>query len=360
MENDRINSQKLIFHPNRVAEWLNTGEGFPINVELAISGACNHRCVFCCVDYMKYAPTFLPVNIVHDRMLEMYGLGLKSVLLAGNGEPLLHKDAVEIINDLKDIGLDVALSTNGVLFTRDKAEKCMYSLSWIRFSTSAGTEENYKKIHRGKDGDLSRLFQNIADAAQIKQQQGLKTVLNVQIIMTPDNIDEVVLLARKVKELGADRFIVKTVGTTSKTENKYSEDFKRTAYYDQYSEYISNELSKLKDDDFQCVFRYDRLQNLMKERNYQECLASVFHVCIDSEGFVVPCCGFLGGGIDGMSYGNINDNTFSDIWNGDKRKQVLNKLKETKLKGCPPDCKLANMNCYLQELITPGAHVNFI
>lgn len=134
---------------------------------------------------------------MHDRMQEMYELGLKSLLLAGNGEPLVNKDSVDIINDLKTIGLDVALSTNGVLFTKRILEACLQSSSWIRFSVAAGKEETYKKIHRGQDGDLSRVFRNIADAAEYKRKNHLEAVLGVQIVMSPDNENEVLLLAKK-------------------------------------------------------------------------------------------------------------------------------------------------------------------
>lgn len=357
MGNDRITGHKLIFHPDRVSRWLESGEEHPINVELAISGACNHRCVFCAVDYMKYVPTFLSKELISKRLDEMAAKGLKSVLLAGNGEPMLHKDAVEIINSIKSKNIDVALSTNGVVFTKEKAEQCMKSLSWIRFSISAGTEETYKKIHRGKDGDFQRVLNNIETASKIKQEQNLSTVLNVQIVMTPDNADEVLLLAENVKKVGADRFIVKTVGWNPKTESELRGKFDRESFYRNQAN-LEKELTKMTDAGFECVYRTDRLDNITHQRSYSECLASVFHVAIDSNGDVVPCCVFLG--VSDMVYGNINTQTFDEIWSGKQRKQVLEKLKESKLAECPLECKLANMNCYLQELKHPGAHVNFI
>lgn len=358
MENDRINSHKLIYHPKRVAQWLSGGaKVYPINAEIAISGACNHRCVFCSADYMKYEPHFLTREIMDIRMKEMQKQGLKSVLLAGNGEPLTNKDAVHIVNDMKNIGLDVALSTNGVLFTEEKAKECMDALSWIRFSVSAGTEENYKRIHRGQDGDLERVFQNIKHAAWIKKEKGLKTVLNVQIVVTPDNIDEVLLLAEKVKDLGADRFIAKSVGWLPNTESVLRHTIDRKSFYSSHAD-INEKLQELSSENFQCIYRTDRISKIGEERNYNECLASVFHVCIDSNGDVVPCCTFMG--VKEMSYGNINEQSFNEIWQSERRKEVLAKLKETNLKSCPADCKLDNMNRYLQELINPSAHVNFI
>lgn len=357
MSDDRITSHKLIFHPDRVARWLKTGEEYPINAEIAISGACNHRCVFCSVDYMKYIPTYLSRELMKKRMEEMHGGGLKSILLAGNGEPLLNKDAVDNIRDTKAMGIDVALSTNGVLFTEEKAERCMEDLSWIRFSVSAGTEENYKKIHRGNDGDLARLFHNIENAVRIKRKNNLDTTLNVQIVMTPDNVSEVLLLAQTVKNLGVDRFIAKSVGWLPQTQSGLKDTIDREKFYSDQEE-LQEALLKLNNEYFDCVYRYDRVSKIAKPRGYNECMASVFHVCIDSNGEVFPCCVFLG--LPEMSYGNIKERTFTEIWKGDRRMRVLQILRESHLANCPTDCRLDNMNCYLQELKNPGAHVNFI
>ncbi len=357
MEDYRIDAHKLIYHPQKVAEWLDGKAIYPINAEIGLSGACNHRCVFCCIDYMGYIPHFLSEEIMHKTMKDMHQLGLKSVVFAGNGEPLLNKDAVNIINDTKRLGVDVALSTNGVLFTEDIAKECMNSISWIRFSTSAGTEETYHKIHQGKDGDLDRVFTNIYNAACLKRKMGMKTVIGVQIVMTPDNEDEVVLLAKRVKELGADQFSVKSLGWNPMTNSDLRNSVDRKEYY-AHRENMISELEGLSDDNFRAVYRGNRVSKTIETRKYQECYASPFHVCIDANGDVVPCCVFLG--VSSMRFGNIYESTFEEIWKDDRRKKVLDNLKQTKLAQCPAECRLSDMNTYLYEIKNPGEHVNFI
>lgn len=357
MEDYRVDSHKLIFHPDRVADWLQGKVVYPINAEVGLAGACNHRCIFCAVDYMGYEPKVLTKEIVQVRFQEMQTKGLKSVLLAGTGEPLLNREAPDIINSMKAMGVDIALSTNGVLLTESLAKECMQSLSWIRFSTSAATESTYKKIHRGKDGDLERVFENIYNAAQIKRKYKMKTVLNVQIVMIPENANEVVALAKKVKELGADQFLVKSFGWQPLSMSDLKKEVDRITYYDNQND-IVGALEELNDETFRAVYRTNRMSKPKAGKCYKECYAMPFHTNIDANGDVWPCCVLIG--MENMCFGNIYESTFEEIWQGEQRKKVMQKLKDMKLSECTPECRLDDMNRYLNELKHPGEHVNFI
>lgn len=357
MEDYRIDSHKLMLHPIRVAEWMQGKMVYPINAEVGLAGACNHRCIFCTVDYMGYGLEPLDKGMAHIRFQEMESKGLRSILFAGTGEPLLNKDAPDIINDTKSMGVDIALSTNGVLFTEDIAKECMESISWIRFSTSAGTEATYKKIHCGKDGDLERVFANIYCASQIKRKYQLKTVLGVQIVMIPENEDEIVMLAQKIKELGADQFSVKSFAWQPLSASSVKGEFDRETYYDGHAQ-IVQELESLNDENFRAVYRKNRMGKAKKGKCYTECHAMPFHANIDSAGNVWPCCTLIG--MEGMCFGNLYENTFEEIWQGKQRERIMRKIAEMKLAECPPDCRLDDMNQYLHELKHPNAHVNFI
>lgn len=357
MKDYRIDSHKLIFHPNRVSDWIQGKEIYPINAEIGLAGACNHRCIFCTIDYMGYKPKVLSLEITHTRFQEMQVKGLKSILFAGTGEPLLNKEAPDIINDTKSMGIDVALSTNGVLFTEDVAKECMDSISWIRFSTSAGTEDTYKKIHRGKDGDLERVFTNLYNAAQLKKKHNMKTILGVQIVMIPENIDEIVILAKKAKELGADQFSVKSFGWQPLSLSNLKQEIDRKTFYENREEIIQK-LEELNDENFRALYRLNRMSKAKEGKCYTECYAMPFHINIDSNGDVWPCCTLIG--MENMCFGNIYKNSFEEIWLSEQRKQVIQSLNDMKLAICTPECRLDDMNRYLHELKYPNEHVNFI
>jgi len=92
MDKFRIDSHKLIYHVNRVNDWIEGKNIYPIYMEVSPSGACNYRCVYCGLDFMEYKPRYLDTDIFKMRISELGTLGLKSIMYAGEGEPFLHKD----------------------------------------------------------------------------------------------------------------------------------------------------------------------------------------------------------------------------------------------------------------------------
>jgi len=88
----KIDSHKLIYHVRRVASWLNGEQISPIYMEISPTGSCNHKCIFCSVDFMGFKKRFLDTKIIKKTIAELGCYGLKSIMFAGEGEPFLHRD----------------------------------------------------------------------------------------------------------------------------------------------------------------------------------------------------------------------------------------------------------------------------
>jgi len=138
MDNLEIDFHKLNYHPARIAEWFNAGDDwgkvkkiYPIYIEISPSGACNHRCVFCTLDFMGYQKRFLDADVLKGRILEMAKMGVKSIMFAGEGEPLLHKKMSEIAVFTRDIGIDTAFTTNATPLTEEFCKRTLESIAWI-------------------------------------------------------------------------------------------------------------------------------------------------------------------------------------------------------------------------------------
>ena len=355
MDKYRIDSHKLIYHVPRVNDWLKEKNIYPVYMEVSPSGACNHRCLYCGLDFMGYKPNYLKANILKERLTELGDLGLKSIMYAGEGEPFLHPEMVSIIEHTKDSGIDVAVTTNGVLLKKEIVERALINTEWIKVSINGGTRETYAKIHQSKPDDFEKVVENMSFAARIKKEKGYKCVLGMQLVLLPDNQHEAVSLAKLARDMGMDYLVIKPYSQhpQSKTD-KYS-----TIKYGDF-EYLTEELNKINSDSFSVVFR----NNAMKKwdnnhRDYEHCLALPFWSYIDAGGNVWGCSIYLGD--DRFKYGNIYERSFKDIWESEERQNSLRWVEEKlDVSQCRVNCRMDEINRYLWELKHPTAHVNFI
>ncbi len=355
MDKFKIDSHKLMYHVPRTNDWLNGKNVYPVYAEISPSGTCNHRCVFCALDFMEYQKRFLETSLFKKRLTEMGKLGLKSIMYAGEGEPFLHKDIVEIINHTKQAGIDVAFTTNATLLKSDIVDKTLENISWIKVSINAGTEETYAKIHRAKPDNFKKVMDNMEYASKARRAKGYSCALGMQTILLPENANEVADLAKLAKNIGMDYLVVKPYSQhpTSVTE-KYK-DIKYRDYID-----LAGELTQFNDDNFNIVFRLNTMEKWDESaRYYKTCQALPFWTYIDAGGTVWGCSVYLGD--ERFSYGNIYENTFKEIWEGRKRMDSLKWVEDELDTGqCRVNCRMDEVNRYLWDLKHPKEHVNFI
>jgi radical SAM protein with 4Fe4S-binding SPASM domain len=121
---------------------------------------------------------------------------------------------------------------------------------------------------------------------------------------------------------------------------------------------LGEKLNDFSTQDFKVIFRESRIERVSKKQDYDKCYGLPFFAIINEKGNVEPC--FLYYDKPEFSYGNIYENKFSEIWNSDKRKNVLAKLNGIRVEGCKKGCRLDTINSYLHRLKNPQPHDNFI
>lgn len=96
------------------------------------------------------------------------------------------------------------------------------------------------------------------------------------------------------------------------------------------------------------------------KRYYSKCFATPnFWAYIMANGDVYGCSAYL---LDErFLYGNIHEQLFSEIWEGEKRRKsadfVRNGLDITE---CRKNCRMEHVNRYLWDIKEPQLHANFI
>ena len=351
-EDFKLDSHKLIYHPCEVARWLNGQEIYPIEIEISPSGACNHRCIFCAVDYLGYQPAFLDSNMMLKNIEHMHRNGLKSVICSGEGEPLLNKNMPELAVKMKEIGVDVAMASNAALLKREVTEECLHAFTWIRFSVAAIHEDTYAKIHRGKDGDLQRVLENIAYAVEWKKKNHLSTTLGVQCLLIQENKDEIIDMAKELQKIGVDYFTIKPYSQHTQSTNHMEVNYEELLA-------LENDVRQCETEDFKIYYRANAMKKMKKEKCYDNCYGLPFMTHIDAKGNVWPCINFIGK--QEFCYGNLYEQSFEEIWHSEQKRKVISIFENTDINRiCREACRLDEINKYLYQLKNPGAHVNFI
>lgn len=350
-----IDGHKLMFHPREVSRWAKGEDVFPLYVELSPAGGCNHRCVFCALDYLGYAPRFLDTGMLKERLSEMGGLGVKSVLFGGEGEPLLHRDIVALAGHAKASGIDVALTTNGVLLSEDVAAGLVPVTSWIKVSLDAGDATTYAALHGTRESDFERVLGNVQRTAALIASQGASCALGVQAILLPENAAGLETLAARARDAGADYLVVKSYSQHGHSVTRRYEDFDCTPHLD-----LPERLARFSTDRFKVIVRIHAMRKLQDEdRGYNRCLALPFWAYVDSGGGVWGCSAHLGD--DRFRYGSLDEQTFAEIWRGEKRRRSTEWMaREFDPRDCRRNCRMDEVNRYLWELRHPPAHVNFV
>lgn len=351
----RIDSHKLLFHPHRVARWLDGENIAPLYMEVSPSGLCNHRCTFCAKDYLGYPSRFLDTDLFLQRLKEFAALGIRSIMYGGEGEPLLHPDLAAIVAQTRSVGIDAAMSTNGVFLTPDLAATVLPLMDWVKVSVNAGTAAGYADIHRSSGDDFCTVMDNIAAAAALIREKGWSCTLGAQAILLPENAAEMEELAARVRAAGASYLVIKPY---SQHHSSHTNAYSRIDYsgYDQLAE----RLEQFTTDSFSVIYRRHTMNKMQRlSRGYDHCLALPFWSYIDSAGEVWGCSSYIGD--DRFSYGNINTETFSSIWSGDRRRSSLEFVAAgLDAEQCRMNCRMDEINLYLWELTHPSKHVNFI
>lgn len=358
-----IDSHKLHYHPDRVQqwragddEWEKAKSVYPVYVEFSPAGACNHRCTFCAVDYIGYKTRFLDAGLLKERLAEMAVLGVRSVMFAGEGEPLLHKSLAGVVVAAKKSGIDCSITTNAVALTPKVLDEALGSLSWIKASINAGTPATYARVHRAKAEDFELAFANMARAARLKRELGHKAALGAQMVLLPENQGEAEAFARRAKDAGLDYAVIKPYSQHKLSNTREYEGVR----YDKTDE-LADRLERLDGDGFHVVFRRNTMRKWDDpDRHYDKCHATpYFWAYVMASGDVYGCSAYLLD--DRFRYGNLNEATFKEIWEGERRRENWRYVREElDISECRKNCRMDEVNRYLWGLKHPPEHVNFI
>jgi GTP 3',8-cyclase len=175
------------------------------DLRVSITDRCNFRCAYCMpAEGMEWLPradllTYEEIARIARLCVERYGF--EAVRITG-GEPLVRSHVTRLVQMLAPLGVDIAMTTNGVKLPELAHDLVEAGLRRINVSLDSLRRERFFQLT--KRDELDRVLAGI-DAAL---DAGLRPVKVNAVVMRGVNDDEVVDLARFGREKGVGvRFI---------------------------------------------------------------------------------------------------------------------------------------------------------
>lgn len=351
-----MDGHKLLWHLDRVNQWLKDEKIAPLHIDLGITTGCNMACRYCYGILQgrtgKAKRYDMPKEALFRLLKDAKAVGVRSIALVGEGENTLNNALYAALNYARKIRLDMGLATNGVLLKKEKIPALLNSLVWLRFNISAATPETYFKIHGAKEFD--RVIKNIKICVENKKRYHLKTAIGLQMVLGHYNVDDVVPLAKLGRRLGVDYLVIKPCSDDPlKRLNAPTHE-----YFNM--EEILREAESLSRGSYNVIVKWRKIKN-NGLKDFKQCYGTRFIVNISGDGSVFPCGHFFNIRRKEFIMGNIIKNSLPEVIASRQYWKVQKKIEKLDVnRECETNCRHYYISNFLWQLKNPPPHENFI
>ena len=288
---------------------------------------CNQRCISCSHASPFTKPWTMTPEMLARDLAALKGVAHFRVLQMVGGEPTLHKDFFQITGAAKLNGLEVGLITNG---SRESMLDAAANFSWVRVSMDGGTPELYSKIRRVPEDEFNKVLANV----WALRQAAPDLVIGVQFMVTSvEAVEAVPEFLERLSGLGVTYATVKLPA---------SFEWFDASFVGRLCLDLPKQVGPMR--------VYETRAGGERGNEGLPCWASRLNTIVGADGRVHVCCRLMEDGqYDNAYLGDLNEQTFRDLWTStfvvDKAKALLDP-KNTE--GCPV-CWMTKFNRTLSE-----------
>lgn len=340
-----LDGTKIGWYRDRVEAWARGERIAPITMDVAWTRKCNAACNFCYAQLQSSEGHVITKKNAIDYLEDAAEIGVKGVSLISDGESTVVPWFDETIEYGGRLGLQIGMSSNGVRLTRNVLERILPHLSYLRFNFSGGDRKRYAEIMGLQQRDYDRVVQNIKDAMAIKRRDNLPVNINLQMVVMPQDADQIVPLAKLGKELRPDYVIYKH--TADSRDNDLGVDYRK--YSDLFP--LFQEAESYGDEGYRVAVKWSRLADEGR-RSYQRCFGPPFILQMSGNGLIAPCGQLFNERYRKFHIGNICTERFRDIFASDRYWEVMRYLASDDFNAqmnCGPNCLQTNSNAWLDK-----------
>ncbi len=293
----------------------------PYSLHIFPSYYCNFKCSYCLhvlspeeLKRMSFKKQLMPFDVFKkalDDLME-FPKKLKALIIAGHGEPLIHKDIDKMVQYAKvnAVAERVEIVTNAALLTRELSDKLILAgVDRLRISVQGVTEEKYRDV-AGVELHLDRFIENI----RYFHDHRTHTEIYAKIIdIALENKEQETLF----------RTLFSSISDVASVE--YAIPFVSQVDYSKFGV----EFTKCKQG---------------HRKTSKICAMPFYMLVLTPNGDVVPCCS-----VDiPVVYGNVMEESLFSMWNGSVKREFLHLQLENR--NMNQECKKCTVPAYgLQE-----------
>ena len=296
----------------------------PIALQVEITSACNLRCTMCPLTNFQTASSkekgHMKIATWHS-VLEM-AKTVQQVNLAGFGETLANPNCIKLLRELDQLGIPVALATNGTLVTEKLASQLaeIKSLNIINVSIDSLEKTTYQAV---RGGNLDRALAGVRYLVTALKNHNK---IIVSSIAMRENIESLKMFPEILSKLGVKRFFLQELVEyrSELTEARPINDIN----FIRAVEELRSDLKRLNIEFISSIperlIETTKGKTSTENRYYSEipsesedtrkCTLPWEIPFIDKDGRVYPCCNAAAKNT--AELGNISSQTLTQIWNG--------------------------------------------
>ena len=306
----------------------------PITMDIEPTTGCNFRCTMCQVSDENFISKNLNFE-VFKKFIDQNKQLLK-IKLQGMGEPLVNNNFYKMVDYASQSGICSEITTNGSLLNEKNINFLKKSqLSRITISMDGATKETFENIR------VKSNFDTVVDNSINLVKQFKRKIIRPEISAWCTLQKKNIFAAEKIFDLCSD------IGFDKLTYQIHLTDWGKLEWREK------NNKQQINNDDTKILEVLNMIKNKSKKSNikveiFEENLLSFEKQCswpwtstyLSKTGDIVPCC--IIGDEKVESFGNINDQNFSKIWNSTKYMKFRDEIKNNQI---PEYCK----NCYKEH-----------
>lgn len=284
--------------------------GYPYMAHISPSGLCDLGCGVCPAhDPRAKGKTILPFK-TYQRLIDEIGDYLVYIILWSWGEPFLNPDFSRLIAYARERNILTVTSTNmNRLSAENAADIVGAGLDLLIIALDGTTEETHFRLRPG--GSAARVIENTKRLVEARRRQGGdKPFINLRMVVSKDNEHQIEDFRSLAAELGVDMVSFKAFSTRQqgyfdpRVDRRYAPGRSPFRWYRYRPGYVVDKSAGR----YNCRFPWTK-PTLFADGEVLACEFDFYYT---------------------HSLGNLNEQSFRDIWFGRKARDFRKKFSKNR------------------------------